>query len=446
MSNTRPVADRSIPVDGGASAAGHETPAGSNGLRLDLSEFRVAWRIVIIATLGIAANAAASMLYAFGSLTLPWQQAFGWERSAIQSAVGFLFLGAIVSAQVVGWLNRRYGMKRVTTVSLLALSLAYVAMTQMGPSISSLYVMLVVLSLCSMGTMQVTWTHIVNLWYEHNRGLALALVLSGTGLAAIIIPAAVSAATAKWGWQAGLLVLAVLPAGIVLPLVRLWMVEPGEVAATASARSTQVSRPAPGGVPFKAALRSPRYWALNIALSMVVAAVVAMVTSTVPLLRDKGLDASTAGQVFGSFGLSLILGRVVVGYLVDRVWAPGVAAVAMALPALGCWLLGHTAPHDTMMLALAVMLIGIGAGAEFDIAAFLMARYFGMRDYGPLFGIHLGMITLASTVAPLLFGQLYKSTGDYDSMLTICTGLFVVGSLMLLPLGRYPRFEAARPS
>ena len=30
--------------------------------------------------------------------------------------------------------------------------------------------------------MQVTWTHLVNLWFERNRGLALALVLSGTGL------------------------------------------------------------------------------------------------------------------------------------------------------------------------------------------------------------------------------------------------------------------------
>ena len=106
------------------------------GLGIDLAEFRSAWRIVVLATLGIAANAAASMLYAFGAFTLPWQQAFGWERSQIQSAVSFLFLGAVLSAQLVGWLNRRYGMKRVTTLSLLSLSAAYVAMTQMGPSIT----------------------------------------------------------------------------------------------------------------------------------------------------------------------------------------------------------------------------------------------------------------------------------------------------------------------
>ncbi len=416
------------------------------GLGIDLAEFRSAWRIVVLATLGIAANAAASMLYAFGAFTLPWQQAFGWERSQIQSAVSFLFLGAVLSAQLVGWLNRRYGMKRVTTLSLLSLSAAYVAMTQMGPSIASLYGFLLLLAVCSMGTMQVTWTHLVNLWYDRNRGLALALVLSGTGLAAIVIPAAVSALTVRWGWQAGMLMLAVLPAGIVLPLVRLWMVEPDLTPdqTPAGSTATPVTATSQGGIPFRAALRSPRYWALNLALSVVVAAIVAMVTSTVPLLRDKGLDAATAGRVFGSFGLSLIGGRVLVGYLIDRFWAPGVAAVAIALPAVGCWLLSGGGTPDTAMLTVAVMLIGVGAGAEFDIAAFLVARYFGLRDYGHLFGVHLALITLASTLAPWVFGQLYKSSGSYTLMLTLCSGMFLGGALMLLPLGRYPRFESSQ--
>jgi MFS family permease len=413
------------------------------GLGIDLAEFRRAWRIVVLATLGIAANAAASMLYAFGAFTLPWQQAFGWERSQIQSAIGFLFLGAVPSAQLVGWLNRRYGMKRVTSLSLLALSAAYVAMTQMGSSITSLYGFLLLLALCSMGTMHVTWTHLVNLWYDRNRGLALALVLSGTGMAAIVIPAAVSALTARWGWQAGVLMLAVLPAGIVLPLVRMWMVEPDLTPDKTGSADRPVAAASRGGIPFRTALRSPRYWALNLALSMVVAAIVTMVTSTVPLLRDKGLDAATAGRVFGSFGLSLIGGRVLVGYLIDRFWAPGVAAVAIALPAVGCWLLSGGGAPDTAVLTVAVMLIGVGAGAEFDIAAFLVARYFGLRDYGHLFGVHLALITLASTLAPWVFGQLYKSSGSYTLMLTLCGGMFLGGAMMLLPLGRYPRFDAS---
>ncbi|MBQ1762237.1 MAG: MFS transporter, partial [Aquincola sp.] len=81
-----------------------------------------------------------------------------------------------------------------------------------------------------------------------------------------------------------------------------------------------------------------------------------------------------------------------------------------------------------------------GAGAEFDVAAYLVARYFGMRDYGRLFGVHLGLITIASALAPMLSGMLYRNAGTYTPMLAVCGTAFIIGALLLLPLGRYPRF------
>lgn len=418
---------------------------------IDLREFRQGWRILLLTMLGVGANANSSMLYAFGSLVLPLQQAFGWSRADMQSGVSFLFLGAIVGSQAVGWLNLRFGMRPVTVVSLLSLAAVFGLMTSMGPSIIGLYVFLALLPIASLGAMQVTWTHLVNLWFVRNRGLALALVLSGTGLAAIFIPSAVTWSVARWGWQAAFVFLALLPVLGVLPLVLAWMKlpapSPAEITAEQGASGPVVNRPAPvamvAGQPFASAIRSARFWALNLALSMVVAAVVSMVTNTVPLLRDMGLSAADAGKVFGSFGMALIAGRVVVGYLVDRLWAPGVAAVALTLPALGCLLLGHAAASDVALLSLSVAMVGIGAGAEFDVAAYLVARYFGLRDYGRLFGVHLGLITLASTVAPWLFGMVYRSTGTYQTMLVVCGGLFAAGAAMLLPLGRYPTFQAS---
>lgn len=420
-------------------------PPATHGLGIDFTEFRLAWRIVVLATLGLAINANSAMLYAFGALVVPLQQAFSWERAELQTAVSFLFMGTVVSSQVVGWLNLRFGMRRVTVISLVALSLSYVALTRLGSSIGQFYAMLLVVSVASMGTMHVTWTYLTNLWFERNRGLALALVLSGTGLAAMLVPAAVSAVITRWNWQAAFWLLAAMPVVLVLPLVLAWMKEPaGTRPAVAKAGQAAAGAKALlAGVSFAEGLRSPRFWMLNLALSLVVACIVAMVTSGVPLLRDKGLDATDAARIFGSFGLSLIFGRVIVGYLVDRFWAPGVAAVALALPALGCVLLSMAGAGDTALLVAGVMLIGIGSGAEFDVAAFLMSRYFGLRDYGRLFGVHLGLITLASTLAPWLFGQVYRSTGNYDTMLMACGVIFLGGGLVLLALGRYPHFTAA---
>lgn len=410
---------------------------------IDLTEFRLGWRILVLAMMGVAINANASMLYAFGALTIPLQQAHGWERGQMQASISFLFAGAVLGSQLVGWLNLRYGMRIVTMVSLTSLSIVFAAMTQMQSSIAWLYVMFTLLPIASLGTMQVTWTHLVNLWFVHNRGLALALILSGTGLAATLIPAGVTWAVERWNWQAAFVLLAALPVGLVLPFAIRWMVAPDERTGGDDAATTQAADTAAlsrQGLSFRQGIRTPRFWVLNIALSLVVASVVTMVTNTVPLLRDKGLSASEASTVFGGFGMSLIAGRVVVGYLVDRLWAPAVAAVALAMPAAGCWLLFHAGPADTPLLVAAAMLLGVGAGAEFDVAAYLVARYFGMRDYGRLFGVHLGLITIASALAPMLSGMLYRNAGTYTPMLAVCGTAFIIGALLLLPLGRYPRF------
>ncbi len=172
-------------------------------------------------------------------------------------------------------------------------------MTSMGPSIVTLYLSFFLMSLASMGTIHVTWTHLDNLWFEQNRGLALAMALSGTGLAAMLIPSAVSSVVTQWGWQAAFWLLAALPVALVLPLVLVWMKEP----ALATARVGDKLAPVKGvavGMTLREGLRNPRFWMLNIALSLIVACVVTLVTNGVPLLRDKGLDAVDAARIFGS--------------------------------------------------------------------------------------------------------------------------------------------------
>lgn len=234
-----------------------------------------------------------------------------------------------------------------------------------------------------------------------------------------------------------------IPVVLVLPLVLAWMKEPaGARAAAANAGPAAAGARQLPGMTFAAGLRDPRFWMLKLALALAVACIVTLVTSGMPLLRAKGLDATNAAGILGSFGLSLIFGRVV-GHLVGRLWAPGVAAVALALPALGCLLLGMTGAGDNALLIVGVILIGsgIGAGAEFGVAAFMTSRHFGPRDCGRLFGAHLGLITLASTLAPWLFGLLlYRGTGNHDAMLLIFGVLFLCGGLSLLALGCCPRF------
>ncbi len=400
-------------------------------------EFRTGWPTLLLAMVGVATSVSALLIYSLGSLVVPLEQAMHWSRADLQIAVSFLAAGGAISVNLVGWLNQRFGMRAVTAVSMLAVVLAFVSLTQMQGAIGWMYMGYFVLPFIGLGTTPVTWTHIVALHFQKHRGLALSIVLCGTGMTAALLPSALAWAMARWGWQAGYLTLAALP--LLLWLSTAWRRLPARRVDTGQPSTATANT----GMPFTLALRDRRFWICNVGLGLVVSAIYGMATNTVPLLRDLGLTAVQAGGVFGIFGVALIVGRIGVGTLIDRLWAPGVAAVALALPAIGCLLfLSAQASTPVPVLLVATALVGVGSGAEFDIAAYLVSRYFGLRDYGRLFGLHLCVVTLGSTIAPFVFASLLRSTGGYSAMLVVCAACCVVGPLLLLTLGRYPAKDA----
>lgn len=414
-------------------------------------EFSRSWRIVLLALAGAATTASVTLLYGFGTLVLPLQKAFGWSRGDLQVAIRFMSGGVVVASQIAGLCNQRWGMRRMALFSLLALALALWAVTWVDGPIAWFYLAFFLAPIAGTGITFVTWTQLVSQWFDQRRGLALALVLCGSGLSAAILPPLLGWAIERWDWRAGFIVLGALPLLLTWPLAWAWFREsPGDAnssraalpqtpAAAATTSDTAVSPSIPLGDDFRSAVRSRKFWTLNLALTLVVSAVVGMVTNTVPLLRDLGLTATQAGSVFGSFGIALITGRVAAGWLIDRLWAPGVAAVALALPALGCLMLwGADANTSRARLVLALCLVGVGTGAEFDLSAYLVSRCFGLQHYGRLFSIHLGLITAGSRLAPFLFAAMYKASGGYGPMLAYAVACCTVGPLLLLTLGRMP--------
>ena len=419
-----------------------------------VGEFRSGWPTLVLALVGVATSVTALLIYSLGTLIVPLQQAFGWSRADLQLAVSFLAAGGAVSVNLVGWLNLRFGMRAVSGVSLLALALAFLSLTLMPGSIGWLYLGYFVLPLIGVGTTPVTWTHIVNLHFERHRGLALSLVLCGTGLAAALLPPLLNGAMARWGWQAGYAALGALV--LLFWLSTAWrqlpVTLPGQNLKGAVAVSDVAVAVTVAGMPWQQAVRSRNFWVCNIGLALVVSAIYGLTANTVPLLRDLGISAATASAIFSAFGVALITGRIAVGMLIDRFWAPGVAALALALPAAGCALfLSADATTPVSILVLATALCGVGAGAEFDIAAYLIARYFGLRDYGRLFGMHLGLVTIGSAVAPFGFAALLRTSGGdgalphagggYHPLLMLCALACVIGPALLLTLGRYPQLS-----
>jgi len=403
--------------------------------RPGLQEFAHGWRALAAATLGIAFGASPIPFNSIGAFTIPLTQELGWGRGDVQLGILGYTIAVVVAVPVVGTLADRLGVRRVALATLTAFGLGFALLSLTPASLSAFYALWVVIGLVGGGSTPVTWTRGVNAWFDRRRGLALAIALMGTGITAAFLPRLATWLIGEVGWRNAFVGIALLPLAVALPVAFAWFREPASPAhASAAAASART------GLSVREALTHYRFWVIALAIFVIAMGVGGLITNFLPLLTDRGFTVTDAAWTAGAIGMSLIVGRVVVGYLLDHFWAPAVTCPLLAMPAIACLLLMQDQVSPAAALAAACM-IGAAAGAETDLVAYLAARYFGLRHYGTIYGLQYGGFAVASGIAPWAFGRVYDLTGTYNPILAVFSVGCVAGAAALLTLGRYPTFR-----
>lgn len=410
------------------------------------SEFRRGWRVLAASSLGVAFGASPIPYNSLGPFTLPIAEEFGWGRGDVQLAILWYTIAVVCVVPIVGALADRYGVRRLALLTLAAFGLGFAALALAPGVLVLFYAMWFLVGFVGGGSTPVTWTRAVNGWFVTNRGLALAITLLGTGITAAILPTLTIWLIEHFGWRRAFIGISLLPLAIALPIAIAWFRNaPGASAVAAQSGSGAARAPAHAhepGVTLREALRNYRFWVLILSILLVATGIGGTITNMVPLLQDRGFTAIEAGQTAGAIGISIIFGRVLAGFLMDRFWAPGVVFPMLVLPGIACLILmNHALAHGAALFA--AVLVGFASGAETDLVAYLSARYFGLKHYGRIYGVQYAVFGFASGIAPALFGSVYDRTGSYDAILIAAAIAFGLGALLLLTMGRYPAFAPA---
>jgi MFS family permease len=411
------------------------------------TEFRRGWRPLIAAAIGNGSGLSGLAFYTFGVFVLPLVAAFGWTRGEVSTAASFLIIGTAITAPLIGSVIDRYGARRVGIASMIALALGYAALTQLDGTLGLFYVAWLGLSLIGGGTTPVVWTRTVNIWFDRGRGLALGIALAGSGLAGVFAPVIVSRIIAEHGWQAGYLAVGGFILMVSVPLIALLLEErpksvstaTPENAAAASVAAVEAA-PLPGFV-LAEALRQVAFWKIAIGFFLVSGVIAALIINLIPLLVDRGLAQQSAASIAGVMGIAVLVGRVAIGFLLDRFAAPAVARLLLGICAVGCFAL--TIPDASMWLVtISVLSLGLAAAAEVDLVAYLTSRFFGMRSYGEIYGWQLTSFYLGAALGPLAAGMAYDHYQSYVPTLYFACGAMIFGALVTGSLGK-PKFSHA---
>ena len=403
---------------------------GASHVDLVMREWRSSWRQGVTAL--VAGAIGYSLFSGVSSLFVePLQAQFGWSRGDISFVHSFGMITAF-AAPVVGRLTDRFGVRPVLLAGLVLTAIGYALLSQMRGSLGYYYAVYFLFSVAGMATTGITVTRIISGAFEKTRGTALAVGRSGLAIAGAVMPQILFPVIVHTGTQGGYLTLGGLILILALPLVWLWV--PSRQADLAAGRISAQAR-ADGWLKLlgKGKVR------ILIAASMFnYVPVVSLLSQMKPLAMSKGLDADTAVGSISLMGLAAACGALLSGVLVDRYWAPAVAFVLNVLPAVGCLFLLHGQVPPAVFLG-AVFLIGLGQGAEIDIVAFMIARYFGLRSYATIYGLSTLGIALGVACGASLIGVAYDAFGNYDAALIAASASFALASLLYLAMGRYPQ-------
>ena len=392
---------------------------------------------------GIAFGLSPMPFYTIGIFAPTLAREFHWTYAEIFAAITCTTAAVMVASPAVGLASDRFGVRPVALTSVLLFGLCFMGLALNNGSLLLYYSTWLLAAFVGAGTLPITWTRAVNNGFNSGKGLALGLSLIGTGLFGYCIKPLAAWLIADFGWRAAYVAIGALPLIFSLPIGLLAFRDPAEGAATTPQRRHELAARAAltPGLTLRETCGQWRFWLLGTCFVALAFAVGGLVPSMENILKVGGFQRSDIVPLTSLIGLSVIFGRLLGGWLIDRFWAPAVAAVLLGAPAIACVMLAQ--PHLAYRsAALAIGLIGLAAGAEYDLLAFMVARYFGMKSYGSIYGALYGFFALGAGVGPFFFARDFDDTQSYAVMLHLSCGLFIVPALLMLLMGRYRIFAA----
>jgi len=392
-----------------------------------INEFRRGGLVLFACFVGIGVNLASMAYYATGIWIRPWQDEFGWTRAEIGAMQTLSVLTMMLLATFAGRLIDKYGLRLVTTISLAGYGVLLLGFTQMTGALWQLYALSIAYAVFGVASTGLAFTRAVNAYFKRHRGLALGIALTSTGVVAYLMPKYMTPFVAENGWRAGffimfLIVMAALP--IVWFLIK-----------DAPPQAEEESQNAPSsGLTFSEAVRTPTFWKVAGIFFFISVAILGLIPALIPLLQDAGLSAAEAGGLAAIMGLSVMVGRLLIGFVIDRVFAPYVTAFVFGCTGLGCLALTLGGVDYAIVTAIA---LGFAVGAEVDLIGYYTARYFGLAHYGSIYGLQYSIFIFGAGVSPIYTGYIWDVTGSYDIALMMSAGLMLPVIILALSLPRF---------
>jgi MFS family permease len=389
------------------------------------------WKIVLAGFFGVMVSFAAIVPYTFGLFIKPLSLSFGWHREAISAGFTIAALTVAAASPGLGILLDRLGPRRVVLPCIVVFSLALASLAWLSGSLTRFYFTFFVIGLVGNGTAYIGYSRAISTWFTRHRGLALSIMLAGSGCGAMVLPVITQAVLTRESWRTAYLVLALIAFVVGLPLTASFVRE-RPVARVGGEGSVRPS--------VRAALASGTFWIIAITVCFYAFSVNGAIAHLSALLTDRGVPAQGAAYCISVIGATGLAGRLITGLVLDRFFGPRVSQVMLLCTVAGIAILSVAASLTSGIAAAA--LIGFSMGSEGDITPYLLSRYFGIGRLSTLYALTWTTYAIGGATGPLVVGRVFDVAGSYPPIAIQLLGVpAAIPCLLLFLLPRYGNID-----
>jgi predicted MFS family arabinose efflux permease len=361
---------------------------------------------------------------------------FNWARSDF-AAINSLILLVVILFPLMGRITDLIGVKRTALMGVIAMPTAYVAYSMIEGDMRVYMLIFLLQAAFGITTTAIVFTRLIVHYFKRARGLALAIVASGTAVFGLFAAPALNEYVELEGWRAGYLLIAAITA-ILGGLALFFLPTPNRAARPPLTEMSKTKED------YAEIFRNRAFWILAGAILLCNMPTVISLNQLMVLLQENGISAGAASAMLAAHATGTLIGRFACGAALDRWPMHIVSAIGMGFPAIGLALIAL--PYDApALLIVAVLFIGVAVGAEGDLLGYVIAAKFGTRVYSSVLGFLSGVMGITSAFGALLLGFTLALTDTFDLFLVIAATFATAGALLLLSL-KYVKPHIEEPS
>ncbi|MFH1141615.1 MAG: MFS transporter [Chloroflexota bacterium] len=383
---------------------------------------------ITAAALGITFALSGVGFYSFSVLLKPLMNEFGWSRGAASVAQSIYLLMAAATGLLVGKLVQQYGVKKVVLLGAVIGGVCCLLLS-LTRSIWYFYTLYFFFGIgLGGGAGLVPVAAVMMNWFNRRRGTAIGIATVGIALGCMVLVPLIGFVAENFGWRLAYVFMGLVVLAIDIPLALVLRTKPEEmgllpdgdqpseirehVVAKSSGARTVESSSTLERRGLAEQFRSLPLWLLCLGFVLAQIGEMSIVLHEVAFITDMGISVTIAATALGFTGGIGGVGKVVFGWLTDRISTRYVTMLCFGLQLLGLLILMQT--HSIVMVWLFVVIFGFAMGGMPTLLPLAVRDLLGMANFGVMYGfVHFVVVGLA-TAGPPFAGFMYDATGSYS--------------------------------